>query len=107
MLPANPKPGEGAASQKIGRELEAFNALPRCYPRTRNLVRVHPKELFLLLPAPCFLPLQLPRPQDGGGEPYSKNGGDRVTAYSQYGGERNGLEAEKAKVDLHDFLAGI
>src|SRR5208337_3026036 len=26
----------GAASQKIGRELEAFNALPRCYPRTRT-----------------------------------------------------------------------
>jgi len=24
----------------------AFNALPRCYPRTRNLVRVHQKELF-------------------------------------------------------------
>jgi len=26
----------GAASQKIGHELEAFNALPRCYPRTRT-----------------------------------------------------------------------
>src|SRR5208283_3970491 len=38
-----------AASQKIGRELEASNALPRCYPRTRNLVRVHQAELFLFL----------------------------------------------------------
>jgi len=31
-----PERSEGAASQKIGRELEAFNALPRCYPRTRT-----------------------------------------------------------------------
>ncbi len=29
-----------AASQKIGREHEASNALSRCYPRTRNAVRV-------------------------------------------------------------------
>ncbi|MFZ0931758.1 MAG: hypothetical protein WAN11_24385, partial [Syntrophobacteraceae bacterium] len=31
-----PERREGAASQGIGRELEAFNALPRCYPRTRT-----------------------------------------------------------------------